>query len=142
MIYTKKTKTAMQLCYDAHKGQTDKSGMPYVFHPFHVAEQMTDEVSTVVALLHDVLEDTPVTLAELARYGFGEDITGPLMLLTRSKGTSYFDYIRKIKNDPVARAVKLADLTHNSNLARLEKVSEKDIERQRKYARAIEILTE
>ena len=132
----------MRLCYDAHKGQTDKSGMPYVFHPFHVAEQMTDEVSTVVALLHDVLEDTPVTLAELARYGFGEDITGPLMLLTRSKGTSYFDYIKEIKNDPVARAVKLADLTHNSNLARLEKVGEKDMERQRKYAQAIEILTE
>lgn len=142
VIYTKKTKTAMRICFDAHKGQTDKSGMPYVFHPFHLAEQMTDEVSTVVALLHDVLEDTDMTSEELSSYGFGEDVIKPLELLTRRGEIPYFDYIGEIRKDPVACAVKLADLAHNSDLTRLENVSEKDMARQRKYLRAIEILTE
>lgn len=57
MIYTDKTKKAMKLCFEAHKDQLDKSGMPYVFHPFHVAEQMSDEVTTIVALLYDVVEE-------------------------------------------------------------------------------------
>ena len=62
MIYTPKTKQALKLCFEAHKNQVDKSGMPYVFHPFHVAEQMKAETSTMVALLHDVVEDTPYTM--------------------------------------------------------------------------------
>ncbi len=124
VIYTTKTKAAMKICFEAHKGQTDKSGMPYVLHPLHLAEQMTDEVSTVVALLHDVSEDTDITIEELSSYGFGKNITVPLDLLTR-------------RSD-----VPLADLAHNSDLSRLEEVSEKDRERQQKYLRAIEILTE
>ncbi len=142
VIYTTKTKAAMKICFEAHKGQTDKSGMPYVLHPLHLAEQMTDEVSTVVALLHDVSEDTDITIEELSSYGFGKNITVPLDLLTRRSDVPYFEYIEKIKNNPVARAVKLADLAHNSDLSRLEEVSEKDRERQQKYLRAIEILTE
>ena len=74
MIYTDKTKKAMKLCFEAHKDQVDKSGMPYVFHPFHVAEQMTAEATTIVALLHDVVEDTDYTLEDIAAEGFGKEI--------------------------------------------------------------------
>ena len=73
MIYTEKTKKAMKLCFEAHKEQVDKTGLPYVFHPFHLAEQMEDEVTTVVALLHDVAEDTDITLCDMAAMGFGEN---------------------------------------------------------------------
>ena len=70
MIYTGLTKKALKLCFEAHKEQVDKSGMPYVFHPFHLAEQMTDEATTVVALLHDVVEDTDITFEELKKQGY------------------------------------------------------------------------
>ena len=71
MIYTEMTKKALKLCFEAHKEQIDKSGMPYVFHPFHLAEQMQDEETTIVALLHDVIEDTDYTLDDLRKMGFG-----------------------------------------------------------------------
>ena len=74
MIYTEMTKKALKLCFEAHKEQSDKSGMPYVFHPFHLAEQMQDEESTIVALLHDVIEDTEYTLDDLRKMGFGDSV--------------------------------------------------------------------
>ena len=78
MIYTPETKKAMKLCFDAHKDQTDKSGLPYVFHPFHVAEQMQDEKTTIVALLHDVIEDTSYTLQDLHEKGFDQGVLDAL----------------------------------------------------------------
>ena len=75
MIYTPATKKAMKLCFEAHKDQADKSGMPYVFHPFHVAEQMQDEKTTIVALLHDVIEDTSYTLQDLQNMGFDKEVS-------------------------------------------------------------------
>ena len=107
MIYTDKTKKAMKLCYDAHKGQVDKSGLPYVFHPFHVAEQMTDEATTIVALLHDVVEDTDYTLEDLAAEGFGKDLLEAVALMTHEDDVPYLDYVTKLKGNPIARAVKL-----------------------------------
>lgn len=140
MIYTEKTKLAMKICFAVHKDQTDKSGLPYVFHPFHLAEQMTDETTAVIALLHDVIEDGEMTVEDIASFGFGEDITVPLSLLTHEDGVPYFEYIEKIKQNDVARAVKLADLAHNSDLTRLDTVSPRDIERTEKYKRAVKIL--
>lgn len=143
MIYTPLTKKAMKIAYDAHHGQTDKSGTPYIFHPMHLAEQMTTEAETCIALLHDVVEDTEVTLEDLAE-DFPQQVIEALKLLTRADGTDYFDYIRKIRYNPLAKAVKLADLAHNSDETRLagaEGVTEADILRWRtKYARAKEIL--
>ena len=79
MIYTHMTKKALKLCYEAHKGQSDKSGLPYVLHPVHLAEQMTDEKTTIAALLHDLVEDTDYTLEDLATMGFGpEDSSGTI----------------------------------------------------------------
>ena len=140
MIYTDKTKKAMKLCFDAHKDQVDKSGMPYVFHPFHVAEQMKDEPTTIVALLHDVVEDTDYTLEGIAAMGFGKKVVDALTLMTHDKSVEYLDYVAKIKNDPIARAVKLADLAHNSDPTRLDVIDEKARERLEKYKTAIALL--
>lgn len=140
MIYTQQTKKALKLCFEAHKDQVDKSGMPYVFHPFHLAEQMRDEVTTIVALLHDVMEDTDYTLEDLERMGFPQEALEALALLTHDPWVHYMDYVKQIKKNPVAKAVKLADLRHNSDLNRLDVVDQKAIERAEKYHRAIALL--
>ena len=142
MIYTPLTKKALQICFDAHRDQTDKSGLPYVFHPFHLAEQMTDEVTAAAALLHDVAEDTALTFDDLARMGIPERVIRVLRLLTHDETVPYMDYVRAVKADPIARAVKLADLRHNSDLTRLERVTEEDLARAEKYRAAMAILEE
>ena len=142
MIYTPDTKKAMNLCFQAHKDQTDKSGLPYVFHPIHLAEQMEDENTTIVALLHDVVEDTDYTLDDLINLGFSKSVTDAIGLMTHEKNVPYMDYVAKIKENPIARAVKLADLKHNSDLTRLDAADEKAMKRVEKYARAIAVLLE
>lgn len=126
--------------YEAHRDQTDKSGIPYVFHPIHVAEQMTDETTTVVALLHDVVEDTDYTLDDLRAMGFGEEAIDALALLTHREHVPYLQYVSQIKDNRIARAVKLADLRHNSDTSRLVELDEKAMARLEKYKAAIEIL--
>ena len=142
MIYTEKTKAALKLCFEAHKEQLDKNGMPYVFHPFHLAEQMQTEETTVVALLHDVVEDTAYTLADLEAMGFGKAVVDALKLLTHGDAVDYMAYVRAIKDDPIAKAVKLADLEHNSDLSRLDQVDEKALARREKYQKAKALLME
>lgn len=136
MLYTPATKKALTLCFDAHKDQKDKSGLPYVFHPFHLAEQMETEETTVVALLHDVVEDTDYTLADLEDMGFSKAVLDALALLTHDPSVDYMDYVRAIKANPIARTVKLADLRHNSDLTRLDTVDEKALARVEKYQKA------
>ena len=140
MIYTKATKKALAICFNAHKEQTDKSGLPYVFHPFHLAEQMETEDTVVAALLHDVIEDTEYTFEDLRKEGFSEAVIEALILLTHKEGVEYMDYVKGIKKNPIAKAVKLADLAHNSDLSRLDKVDEKALERREKYIKAREEL--
>lgn len=143
MIYTPLTNKALRLAYAAHHGQTDKSGQPYIFHPHHLAEQMTDEVSVCVALLHDVVEDTGLTFADLERE-FPLEVTDALRLLTHEKGTDYFDYVRALRGNPVAVKVKLADLAHNSDETRFagcgDGSAEQLAKRREKYAKARVIL--
>lgn len=140
MIYTDNTKKALKLCFEAHKNQTDKSGMPYVFHPFHLAEQMETEETTIVALLHDVVEDTDYTIEDLNAMGFSKAVTDAIVLMTHDDDTEYMDYVRAIKPNPIAKTVKLADLNHNSDLSRLDVVDEKALKRREKYLKAIELL--
>ncbi len=142
MIYTDGTKKALKLCFEAHKNQVDKSGMPYVFHPFHLAEQMKDEKSTIVALLHDVVEDTNCTFDDLRNLGFDDDVIEALMLMTHDDAVPYMTYVAAVKQNPIACAVKLADLQHNSDLSRLDIVDEKALKRKEKYSAAIKLLTE
>ena len=140
MIYTDLTIKAMNLAYAAHHGQVDKGGVPYIFHPIHLAEEMDDDVSTCVALLHDTVEDTTVTLEELSE-SFPREIVEAVELLTPRDGVEYFDYIRSIRADPVAVKVKLADLRHNGDPKRI--CNQGNAERRReKYAKAWRILTE
>ena len=141
MLYTPLTKKAMTICFEAHKDQKDKSGLPYVFHPFHLAEQMEDETTTIVALLHDVVEDTDITLDDLKNEGLPDEAIEALKLLTHSPYVPYMDYIANIKNNKTATKVKLADLKHNSDLSRYNNITEKDIERQEKYLKAISFLS-
>lgn len=140
MIYTDLTKKAMKLCFAAHKEQTDKTGLPYVFHPFHLAEQMEDEETTVTALLHDVIEDSDYTFSDLEAMGFPQSVLDALVLLTHDPAVPYLDYVAVIKTNPIARAVKLADLRHNSDLSRLDCVDAKALARVEKYAAALAML--
>ena len=116
MIYTPMTNKAIKIMYDAHKNQLDKAGLPYVFHPWHVAESMSDEIRCTVALLHDVVEDTDVTLDELKKE-FPEDVTNAVDVLTR-KDEDYGEYIRNISENEIATDVKVADLMHNLDKTR------------------------
>ena len=117
MIYTEMTIKAVKIAYDAHLGQLDYNGVPYIFHPYHLAEQMDDEISCTVALLHDVVEDTSITFADLEQM-FPKQVVEIIMLLTHDEKVDYFEYIRKIKTNAIATKVKLADIKHNSNEAR------------------------
>lgn len=142
MVYTPLTKRAMAIAYQAHHGQVDTSGVPYIFHPLHLAEQMQDEISCCVALLHDTVEDTDVTLEALAAE-FPEPVVEAVALLTHEPGTDYFDYVRNIKANPIAMKVKLADLAHNSDESRFAGVAvpkEKIGWYRQKYSRAKAIL--
>ena len=140
MIYTELTIRAMNLAYASHHGQFDKGGVPYIFHPIHLAEQMDDEISTCVALLHDTVEDTAVTLEQLAKE-FPKEVVEAVRLLTHAEDVEYFDYVRAIKENPVAVKVKLADLDHNGDPKRI--CNQGNAEKRRvKYAAARKILTE
>lgn len=142
MIYTDLTRKAMQIAYDAHHGAVDSTGAPYIFHPMHLAEQMDTEYACCAALLHDVVEDTDITLDDLRAAGFPLPVIVAVGLLTHDPRVDYFDYVRALKANPIAKAVKLADLKHNSDLSRWPRLDEQDIERNRKYAMAKAILME
>ena len=142
MIYTEMTIKAMKIAYDAHLGQLDYNGVPYIFHPYHLAEQMDDEISCTVALLHDVVEDTSITLDDLEQM-FPKQVVEIVMLLTHDEKVDYFEYIRKIKTSAIATKVKLADIKHNSNEARSlgsNLTKEQLLYWKEKYAKAKEIL--
>ena len=142
MIYTDKTKKSLKLCFEAHKDQLDKSGLPYVFHPFHLAEQMETEETIIVALLHDVIEDTDYTIDDLTNMGFDKAVTDAIALMTHAHGVEYMDYVLEIKKNPIAKAVKLADLKHNSDVSRLDTVDENALARREKYLKAIQLLND
>ena len=141
MIYTNLTNKALKLCFEAHKNQVDKAGMPYVFHPFHLAEQMDDEISTVCALLHDVVEDTHYTFNDLIDLGFPNEVIEVLTLLTHDPAVPYESYVKKIATNPIAKKVKLADLKHNSDATRLTEVNSYVKSLHAKYKKAIEELS-
>ncbi len=141
MINTRLTQKAMIIAYNAHNGQADKAGVPYIYHPIHVAEQMTTETECIVALLHDVVEDTEVTFKQLETFFSGEVIE-ILKVLTRNENADYYEYIKKIKKNPIARKVKIADLNHNLDITRLNEIKEEDMKRIEKYKKAMKILKE
>lgn len=139
MINTKLTRLASKIAYKAHEGQVDKAGVPYIFHPIHIAEQMDTENSCIVALLHDVVEDSDITINYLSKY-FSEEVMAALKILTKNENDDYVEYIKRVKTNKLATKVKLKDLKHNSDLTRLDIVTDEDRERSTKYINAIRYL--
>lgn len=133
---------ALEIAKNAHKGQVDKAGEPYIMHPITVACSMDTFDGVIVALLHDVVEDSGYTFEDLERYGFSDEIISALKLLTHEKGVPYMEYIKQVKGNDLARKVKMADLSHNMDLSRLPKITEKDEKRLEKYKAALEFLKE
>lgn len=142
LIYTPLTKKALKIAFDAHRNQLDKSGIPYVVHPLHLAEQMETEEEICTALLHDVVEDSPYTLQDMQEEGFPDAVLQALELLTRQPDVPYLDYVVRLWKNPIARKVKLADLAHNSDLARLDRVTDRDRRRVLQYRMAQAVLAE
>lgn len=131
---------AIAIATQAHEGQVDKGGNPYILHPLRIMLKMTTVETMIAAVLHDVLEDTEVTVEQLRNEGFSEEIIAAVIALTRNDGETYMEFIRRAKQNPIARHVKLGDLEDNSNLSRIQKPTEKDHERLLRYKRAIKEL--
>ena len=131
---------AYEIAKKAHLGQVDKAGEDYIKHPEKVASFVKTNEEKAVAYLHDVIEDTELTLEDLCEYDFSKEVIEAVDIITKKRGEDYQSYLNSVKNNKLARAVKLADLRHNSDLTRLIKVTEKDIERKEKYQKAIDFL--
>lgn len=133
---------AIQIAAAAHEGQRDKAGAPYILHPLRVMLQMDDDLSRIVAVLHDVVEDTSVSSEALRVEGFSDEVLQALEGLTKRPGEAYSAFIDRAGANPVSRRVKLADLRDNSNLARITSPTDVDRARGEKYAAAIRRLQE
>ena len=131
---------AHEVAKKAHFGQTDRAGIDYIKHPETVASFVTTDEEKAVAYLHDVIEDTTLTLLDLKKEGFSKNIIEAVDILTKKKGQDYQSYLNLVKKNELARVVKLADLRHNSDLTRLPLITEKDLERNKKYSSAITFL--
>lgn len=124
----------------AHKGQKDKAGLDYFTHPEAVAAMLETPEEKIVGYLHDIVEDTDVTVEEI-RSVFGNEIADAVALMTHADGVPYMDYVKEIGKNPLARKVKLADLTHNMDISRIPNPTQKDYDRiEKKYKPAYEYL--
>ena len=132
---------AIQLAVQAHRGQKDKVGAPYILHPLRVMLRMRSDVGRMVAVLHDVLEDTQYTLLDLQQAGYPQRVLEALDCLTWRENETYEEFIERVKADPLARKVKIADLEDNMDIRRISDPQEKDMERLKKYRRAWSDLT-
>lgn len=133
---------AIAIALDVHSGQRDRYGRPYILHPLHVMLQMDSQEEMTAAVLHDVVEDSDTTLNDLRAHGFPENILQAVDLLTHEKSAmSYDEYVRRLKPNPIARKIKLADLQHNMDIRRLKNVGPDDAARLEKYHRAWRMLT-
>ena len=131
---------AIEIAARTHAGQTDKGGAPYILHPLRVMLRVAPGAQQIVAVLHDVVEDSDVTFEDLEREGFSAEVINGLRAVTKVAGESYEDFVARAALDPVGKAVKLADLMENSDLSRIAEPSQKDLERVEKYGRAIRYL--
>ena len=134
---------AIETASKAHDGQLDKAGQPYIYHPLRVMLYAEgDEKVKCAGVLHDVMEDSPITESDLKKEGFDDEIITALKLLTRSEGQDYFEYVKNLKGNPIAKAVKLADLKDNMDMSRIKEPKERDFLRHEKYKKAKALLEE
>ena len=132
---------AIQCAVKAHAGQKDKAGAPYILHPLRIMMKMDSQAGMIAAMLHDVVEDSSVTLADLRDEGFSEEVIAAVDHLTRREGEAYEIFINRLRHNPLAVKVKLADLEDNMDIRRIENVTGRDIERIQKYQAAWEKLS-
>src|SRR3954451_2647276 len=126
---------AIALAADAHRGQRDKSGQPYILHPIRVMLRCQTEAQRTAAVLHDVVEDTGRTFDDLRELGYPEEVLKALDCLTKRDGEPYEAFVERAASDPIARVVKLADIEDNMDLRRLPSVADKDVDRIGRYVR-------
>lgn len=131
---------ALEIAIEAHKGQFDKSGKDYILHPLYLMVRCKDGKQRIVAVLHDVVEDSNYTLEDIKNLGFDIEIIEALDCLTHKKGEDYFEYIKRVKTNELATYVKCLDLAHNGDISRLKTITEKDVKRVEKYAKALQML--
>lgn len=138
--YNQLLELAIKVATEAHVGQVDKGGKPYINHPQAVAASLTNTEYKIVAYLHDVCEDTSITFDDLKDMGFTYRIVNSIRLLTKTDELTYEEYLRRLRMDSCARAVKIADLKHNMDITRIPNPSEKDYVRIEKYKKSLAFL--
>ncbi|WP_316348603.1 HD domain-containing protein [Desulfuromonas acetoxidans] len=131
---------AIEIAARAHAGATDKGGAPYLFHPLRVMFAVSGEAAQIVAVLHDVVEDSSVTLEDLSRKGFSPEVVTAVDVLTRRCGESRLQAARRATKNPLARQVKLADVIDNMDMSRIAQPTAQDFSRLEEYARVRELL--
>ena len=141
MTKTATVEDAVSIAAQAHRGQVDKAGAPYLLHPLRMMLRMTSEAAMMAAVLHDVVEDTDWTLDRLRDEGLPEEVIEAVDCLTRRDGESYQEFVGRVRTNSIARQVKVADLEDNMNLLRISRLGAKDLERLEKYHRAWSMLT-
>lgn len=124
---------AIEIAAAAHAGQVDKGGEPYIFHPLKVMLRMTTEQERIAAVLHDVIEDTSVTIEQLRSEGFTDEVLRALTALTKLSGESRLEAAKRAAIDPIARIVKLADNAENMDLSRIPNPTYSDFQRLEEY---------
>jgi len=127
---------AISIAVEAHRGQRDRTGAPYILHPMRVMAGVDSDTEKMVAILHDVVEDTDWTFEKLAQEGFSDEVIEALKCVTKREGEEYENFVKRSAGNETARRVKIADLEHNMDARRLSEATEKDVERLRKYVRA------
>lgn len=131
---------AYEICLNSHAGQVDKAGMPYHLHPERVAARCSTDAETIVALLHDTIEDTEVSTEDLLSKGFSQEIVDAILSVTKRKGENYEDFVARAKQNPIGRIVKIHDLEDNMDIRRLDTLSDESVARLRKYLKAYHFL--
>ena len=139
--YAKLLDLAIAIAKKAHAGQIDKADQPYILHPLTVMAQMEDVESKIVALLHDAIEDSDLTITELSQQGFPELITEAIAAITKLDGELYDDYLLRVMGNAIARKVKIADVSHNMDISRIANPTVKDFQRLEKYQKVLKQLT-
>ena len=133
---------AIQIAVQAHMGQKDKGGEPYILHPLRIMFKMHTDLERMVAVLHDVVEDSEWTLDHLCDEGFPDQVLAAVDCLTRRNDEPYEDFVKRVQVNTLARTVKIADLEDNLDISRIPELTDKDIERIRKYQKALDVLIE
>src|SRR5512133_1506184 len=124
---------AIEIAAEAHKGQKDRYGAPYILHPIRVLARVDSDIERIVAILHDVVEDTDWKFSDLEKEGFPTEVISALRAVTKQEGEEYKDFVKRSAADPIARQVKIADLEDNMDVRRMPVVDEKAQERLQKY---------